>query len=73
LLVNAVGHLLGLIPFGNVGLNLGLHPLSDFCAQGCVSLVKVGRVVLQSFRRSAGRSKSAVRRILAEGTYTLVP
>ena len=45
LLVDFVGHLLCLVPLGNVGHDLVFNPCSYFLAQGYVSLVVIGAVV----------------------------
>lgn len=46
LLVDRRGDLLGLVPLGDVGLDVVLDPLADLGAEGGVALVEVGGVVL---------------------------
>lgn len=46
LLVDLLGHTLGLVPLGDIGLDLGLYPLTNLGAKGSMSLVEVGGVVL---------------------------
>lgn len=46
LLVDLLGNLLGLVPLGDIGLDLAIDPFTDLGAKGGMSLVEVGRVVL---------------------------
>ena len=50
-LVDAVGHLLGLVPLGDIGHDLVIHPLADLGAKSGVALVEVGGVVALVPRR----------------------
>lgn len=45
LLVDFLGHALGLVPLSNIGLNFILHPLTNLGTESSVRLIKVGRVV----------------------------
>ena len=47
LLVYFLRHHLRLIPFGHVGLDHLIYPLSDFVAERCMGLVEVGRMILR--------------------------
>jgi hypothetical protein len=46
LLIDLVGDILGLIPLGDVGLDLGVDPFADFLAECGVRVVEVRGGVL---------------------------
>jgi hypothetical protein len=42
LFVDAVGNFAGLVPFADIGLDLGFDPCADFVAKGGVGFVEKG-------------------------------
>jgi hypothetical protein len=46
LLIYLVGDILGLIPLGDIGLDLGIDPFADFLTESGVRVVEVRRGVL---------------------------
>lgn len=61
LLVNGIGHFLGLVPFGDIWLDFGVDPCADFGSQGFMCLIVVGRVIL-SWLSAGARVNSSGRR-----------
>lgn len=73
LLVDLVGDILGLIPLGDVGLDLGVDPFADFLTESGVRVVEVRGGVLSRGSPTLALLHHHHQELPVKKTYTLVP